>query len=120
MESRQLSARFDRIPTPTGGRIYNSAAVISNGELVRFVDKSLLPEYDVFDDPRYFEPNENPNGIVEITTNDGKSHKLGVVVCEDFWNDKTFWKERLYDNDPTDIVVQQRRGNYHFDQRFAV
>ncbi len=89
-----------------GRRIYNTAAVISNGELVRFVDKSLLPEYDVFDDPRYFEPNECPNGIVEITTRDGKTHKLGVVVCEDFWNDKTFWKERLYDNDPTDIVVQ--------------
>ncbi|MEO6588271.1 MAG: nitrilase-related carbon-nitrogen hydrolase, partial [Pyrinomonadaceae bacterium] len=88
-----------------GRRIYNCAAVISNGELVQFVDKSLLPEYDVFDDPRYFEPNENPNGIVVITTSDGKSHKLGVVVCEDFWNDKTFWKERLYDNDPTDIVV---------------
>ena len=31
--------------------------------------------------------------------------KLGVVVCEDFWNDKTFWKERLYDSDPTDEVI---------------
>ncbi len=89
-----------------GRRIYNTAAVISNGELVRFVDKSLLPEYDVFDDPRYFEPNENPDGIVEITTRDGKPHHIGVVVCEDFWNDKTFWKERLYDNDPTEIVIQ--------------
>ncbi|MEP6904076.1 MAG: NAD+ synthase [Actinomycetota bacterium] len=89
-----------------GRRLYNAAAVISNGKLVSFVDKSLLPEYDVFDDPRYFEPDTNPDGIVEITTRDGKLHHLGVVVCEDFWNDKTFWKERLYDNDPTDIVVQ--------------
>ena len=89
-----------------GRRLFNSAAVISNGELVGFVDKSLLPEYDVFDDPRYFEPDEKPNGIVEITTRDGKPHKLGVVVCEDFWNDKTFWKERLYDHDPTDIVIE--------------
>lgn len=89
-----------------GRRLYNSAAVISNGELIRFVDKSLLPEYDVFDDPRYFEPDENPDGIVEITTRDGKLHHMGVVVCEDFWNDKTFWKERLYDNDPTEIVIQ--------------
>ncbi len=89
-----------------GRRLYNSAAVISNGELVRFVDKSLLPEYDVFDDPRYFEPDENPDGIVEITTRDGKICRVGVVVCEDFWNDKTFWKERLYDNDPTDKVIQ--------------
>jgi NAD+ synthase (glutamine-hydrolysing) len=89
-----------------GRRLYNSAAVISNGKLVRFVDKSLLPEYDVFDDPRYFEPDRNPDGIVEIETRDGKLHQIGVVVCEDFWNDKTFWKERLYDNDPTDVVIQ--------------
>ena len=65
--------------------MYNSAAVISNGELVGFVDKSLLPEYDVFDDPRYFEPNEKPNKLFEIN-----GQKIGVVVCEDFWNDKTF------------------------------
>lgn len=90
-----------------GRRIYNSAAIISNGELVRFVDKSLLPEYDVFDDPRYFEPDENSDGIVEIKTADGKLHRIGVVVCEDFWNDKTFWKERLYDHDPTDIVIER-------------
>jgi NAD+ synthase (glutamine-hydrolysing) len=92
---------------PDGRRLFNSAAVISNGKLVAFVDKSLLPEYDVFDDPRYFEPDKNPDGIVEITTRDGKTHRLGVVVCEDFWNDKTFWKERLYENDPTDAVIQR-------------
>ena len=90
-----------------GRRLYNSAAVISNGALLRFVDKSLLPEYDVFDDPRYFEPDQIHDGIVEITTRDGKDHRLGVVVCEDFWNDKTFWKDRLYDNDPTDKVIQR-------------
>jgi NAD+ synthase (glutamine-hydrolysing) len=90
-----------------GRRLFNSAAVISNGRSVRFVDKTLLPEYDVFDDPRYFEPETDPNGIVEITCRDGRSHKIGVVVCEDFWNDKTFWKDRLYENDPTDIVIER-------------
>lgn len=89
-----------------GRRIYNCAAVMSNGQLVRYVNKTLLPEYDVFDDPRYFEPETDPNGIVDIFDRNGESHRLGVVVCEDFWNDKTFWKERLYDEDPTDIVVQ--------------
>ena len=39
-------------------------------------------------------------GIFEIN-----GVKLGVVVCEDFWNDKTFWNERLYENDPTDEVI---------------
>ena len=91
--------------------LYNTAAVISNGEIVRFVDKSLLPEYDVFDDPRYFEPDKNPDGIVEIYTRDGKLKHIRFVVCEDFWNDKTFWKDRLYDNDPTDAVIQHGAEN---------
>src|SRR5215204_3090737 len=49
-----------------GRRLYNCAAVISNGELLALVDKTLLPEYDVFDDPRYFEPEKTPDGIVKI------------------------------------------------------
>ncbi len=86
-----------------GRRLYNSAAIISNGELLGFIDKTLLPEYDVFDDPRYFQKNEKPNKLFEIN---GK--KIGVVVCEDFWNDKTFWNERLYDVDPAEEAIQQR------------
>ena len=85
-----------------GRRIYNSAAVISDGELLGFADKTLLPEYDVFDDPRWFEPyHGRSRHLYEIA---GK--KVGVVVCEDFWNDKTFWKDRLYDKDPTDEVIE--------------
>src|SRR5690606_19505954 len=57
-------------------------------------------EYDVFDDPRYFEPGDERR-IFEIG-----GCKIGVVVCEDFWNDKTFWRERLYDQDPTDEVIE--------------
>src|SRR3712207_1967573 len=38
-----------------GRRLFNSAAVIRDGELLGFADKTLLPEYDVFDDPRYFQ-----------------------------------------------------------------
>lgn len=83
-----------------GRRLFNSAALIHDGKLLGFADKSLLPEYDVFDDPRYFEP-ANARRIFEIN---GK--KIGVVVCEDFWNDKTFWKERLYDDDPTEEVLK--------------
>jgi NAD+ synthetase len=32
--------------------------------------------------------------------------KLGVAVCEDFWNDKTFWKDRLYPHDPADELIE--------------
>ena len=84
-----------------GRRIHNAAAVISDGELLGFTDKTLLPEYDVFDDPRWFEPyNGAHRHLYEIA---GK--QVGVVVCEDFWNDKTFWKDRLYDKDPADEVI---------------
>ncbi len=84
-----------------GRRLYNSAAVIHDGELLGFADKTLLPEYDVFDDPRYFEPNNRQRQLFEVN-----GVKLGVVVCEDFWNDKTFWKDRLYDHDPADEVIE--------------
>jgi len=83
-----------------GQRLFNSAAVINDGELLGFADKTLLPEYDVFDDPRYFEPSEHRN-LFEIN-----GVRIGIAVCEDFWNDKTFWEERLYDEDPTDELIK--------------
>ncbi len=83
----------------TGRKLYNSAAVIRNGELLGFADKTLLPEYDVFDDPRYFEPGTERR-LFQLG-----DEKLGVAVCEDFWNDKTFWRERLYTSDPADELI---------------
>ena len=84
---------------PTGRKLFNSAAVIRNQQLLGFSDKTLLPEYDVFDDPRYFEPARERH-LFNI-----ENCKIGVAVCEDFWNDKTFWKERLYANDPADELI---------------
>jgi NAD+ synthase (glutamine-hydrolysing) len=86
---------------PTGRPLYNSAAVISDRKLLGFADKTLLPEYDVFDDPRYFEP------ATERRLFDLDSFKLGIAVCEDFWNDKTFWKRRLYQNDPAQELIEK-------------
>jgi len=83
-----------------GRRLYNSAAVIRNRELIGFADKTLLPEYDVFDDPRYFQPSSERH-LFHLG-----NQKLGVAVCEDFWNDKTFWRERLYSNDPADELIE--------------
>jgi NAD+ synthase (glutamine-hydrolysing) len=85
---------------PTGRPLYNSAAVISNRTLLGFADKTLLPEYDVFDDPRYFEPAQK-RSLFDL----GET-KLGIAVCEDFWNDKTFWKQRLYPNDPAQELIE--------------
>jgi NAD+ synthase (glutamine-hydrolysing) len=83
----------------TGRRLYNSAAIIRDKKLIGFADKTLLPEYDVFDDPRYFEPAQERHLFAVDDC------KLGVAVCEDFWNDKTFWKDRLYSHDPADDLI---------------
>src|SRR3954465_13025799 len=85
---------------PTGRKLYNSAAVIRDCHLLGFADKTLLPEYDVFDDPRYFEPARERHLFNLNET------KLGIAVCEDFWNDKTFWKQRLYPNDPAQELIE--------------
>jgi NAD+ synthetase len=84
-----------------GRRLFNSAAVIQDGQLLGFVDKTLLPEYDVFDDPRYFEPNREPRRLFDVA-----GLKMGVAICEDFWNDKTYWRERLYEHDPVDELIE--------------
>ncbi len=83
-----------------GRKLYNSAAVIRDGKLLGFADKTLLPEYDVFDDPRYFE-SASERQLFPVG-----DERLGVAVCEDFWNDKTFWRERLYAHDPTDELIE--------------
>lgn len=81
-------------------RLYNSAAVIRNRQLLGFADKTLLPDYDVFDDPRYFVSSSERRLFPLPGT------QLGVAICEDFWNDKTFWKERLYSHDPADELIE--------------
>src|SRR5947199_98114 len=83
----------------TGRALFNSAAVIRNRMLLGFADKTLLPEYDVFDDPRYFEPGRERRLFNFDET------RLGIAVCEDFWNDKTLWKQRLYANDPAEEFI---------------
>ena len=96
---------------PTGRRLFNSAAVIRNRKLLGFADKTLLPEYDVFDDPRYFEPSRERRLFdldMHPPANAGGSDKtkFGIAVCEDFWNDKTFWRQRLYPNDPAQELIE--------------
>ena len=96
---------------PTGRKLFNSAAVIRDRKLLGFADKTLLPEYDVFDDPRYFEP-ARERRLFDLdmcppaTAGGSDTTKLGIAVCEDFWNDKTFWKQRLYPNDPAQELIE--------------
>ena len=80
----------------TGKRALNSAAVLEGGRLVFQQTKMLLPNYDVFDEARYFRPAEHE----ELCTLRGRP--VALTICEDAWNDRKFWKQRLYQRDPVE------------------
>lgn len=59
--------------------LYNSAAILADGKLLGFKNKTLLPTYDVFDERRFFEPgSEEP--VWEY-----KGKRIAVTICEDVW-----------------------------------
>ncbi len=84
-----------------GTNIFNSAIFCYNKKIKSFHQKSLLPNYDVFDEVRYFEPAK------EIRLLDFNGSKLGITICEDAWNDKDFWIHRKYEFDPVEELVKQ-------------
>lgn len=88
-----------RSRAPEGKAAVDAAALISNGNIVLDYVKALLPFYDVFDESRYFEPGHSL-GLAELG-----GLRVGVTICEDVWNDKSFWKKRLYARDPAEESV---------------
>ena len=80
------------------GKLYNGAAVLNNGRIICKRYKTLLPNYDVFDEVRYFTPAKE-NLPVDLEIN-GKKFKIGIEICEDLWdkNYNTKITDILYDN----------------------
>ena len=85
----------------TGKPVANSAALIADGKILFEQRKMLLPTYDVFDESRYFQPAHSQH------TFSLRAEKLGITICEDCWNDKNFWAQRLYERDPVAELVAQ-------------
>ncbi|MGC6486466.1 MAG: NAD+ synthase, partial [Planctomycetota bacterium] len=88
-------------PSEGGRPLYNAVAAVTGGEASVVARKSLLPTYDVFDESRYFEPWRAPEqNLVDVA-----GARVGVVVCEDSWNDEHFFGRRSYAVDPVSRVV---------------
>jgi len=83
----------------TGKSAANAAALLASGAIQFIQHKMLLPTYDVFDESRYFQPAASQ----EVFSFAGQ--KLGITICEDIWNDKTFWAKPLYERDPVAELV---------------
>jgi NAD+ synthase (glutamine-hydrolysing) len=89
-----------RSNTPHGKRAFNSAAVIEGGAVTFRQHKTLLPTYDVFDEARYFQPAAD----VKLCTLRGVP--MALTICEDAWNDRTYWDRRLYQRDPVEDLFR--------------
>ncbi len=81
-----------------GKPVSNAAALIYRGKVLLDYVKILLPFYDVFDESRYFEPGSSV-GIFDL-----EGVRVGITICEDIWNDKNFWRKRLYARDPVEEI----------------
>ena len=91
-----------RSETHPGKRARNVAALCADGRVVFVQTKMLLPFYDVFDEQRYFEP-ATSQALVEFG-----GEVLAITICEDAWNDKGFWHDRFYADDPVERLMAQR------------
>ena len=60
-------------------KLYNAAAIIYNGEIIEICHKTHLPNYDIFDEKRYFTRAEKPC-VFRF-----KGVTIGVNICEDVW-----------------------------------
>ncbi len=63
-----------------GKKLFNSAAVLCNGKIEQIFSKTLLPNYNIFDEYRYFEPNDS------FSLWSFKGLKIAVTICEDLWD----------------------------------
>ncbi len=62
--------------------IYNALSFFYQGKLLARYFKQELPNYGVFDEPRYFTAAEK-TCVVEF-----KGYQLGLLICEDIWYDE--------------------------------
>lgn len=85
-----------------GTDIHNSALLCYDGKIQFIQHKTLIPNYDVFDEIRYFDPSK------EVFVHEFKGERLGISICEDIWNDADYWYRRRYTRDPIQELIQQK------------
>jgi len=78
-------------PQPAGKNLFNSAFFLADGQVKFLQHKTLLPNYDIFDEYRYFEPNRSFD-VIEY-----ENKRIALTICEDLWN---ICPDPLYVSDP--------------------
>ena len=81
-----------------GKDLYNAAYFIADGQVKAVTRKALLPNYDVFDEYRYFEP------ATQFSCIDFKGTRIALTICEDLWNINN---NPLYVSNPMDVLINE-------------
>jgi len=99
-----------------GKPLHNTVYFLAKGTVQTFSHKTLLPNYDVFDEYRYFEPNRLPYHAAEF-----KKYRFALTICEDLWN---ITDDPLYVRNPMDelailnpdVIINIAASPFHYDQ----
>jgi NAD+ synthase (glutamine-hydrolysing) len=100
---------------PHGKDLFNAVFLLHEKKIKAEIHKTLLPNYDVFDEYRYFEPAFDWN-VMEF-----KGKKLAVTICEDIWNmgDNPLYRvtpmEKLIHHQP-DVIINLSASPYNYAQ----
>ncbi|MDI3520172.1 NAD+ synthase [Anaerophaga thermohalophila] len=85
-------------PETRGKQLHNTAWFLADGKVKDVVHKTLLPNYDVFDEYRYFQANQ------EFKVINYKGRRIAITICEDLWDDQPseadFARNNLYTLSP--------------------
>ncbi len=100
-----------------GNPLFNAAVTVTDGAILHTYRKVLLPNYDVFDEARYFNPASKPEPPFQY-----KGLKIAVTICEDIWNVEGVFTHRLYAKDPVeelakakpDLVLNLSASPFHY------
>lgn len=82
-----------------GKPLHNAALFIADGHVQHVIHKGLLPDYDVFDEYRYFQPAEGFGCI------DYQGTKIALTICEDLWN---ITSPQMYRRSPMDLLADEQ------------
>lgn len=100
------------------GRLENQAILAAGGRVLASATKQLLPNYDVFDEQRYFRPG-NELSRVELA-----GVRLAISICEDAWFDENdhsgrYAKDPLSTlaSDPVDMLVNLSASPFTLGKR---
>jgi NAD+ synthase (glutamine-hydrolysing) len=103
-------------PSLKGKPLYNTAFFLADGKVAARAHKTLLPNYDVFDEYRYFEPNRLPYQLTGYL-----GYNIAMTICEDLWN---ISDDPLYVRDPAeelaalhpDLIINIAASPFHYNQ----